>query len=36
LENISKDWLDEKEIKWIISYNHTIFSLNESIIIEMR
>lgn len=36
LENISKDWLDERGIKWALSYNYTNFSLNESKIIKIR
>jgi len=35
LENISKDWLDEKGIKWAISFNNTKFSLNDSKILKL-
>ena len=35
LENISKDWLDEKGIKWALSYDYLNFSLNESRIIKL-
>ena len=36
LENVSKDWLDEKGIRWAISYNYPNFSLNNSKIIRIR
>lgn len=35
LQNISKDWLDEKGIKWAISYERK-FCLNDSKIIQVR
>ena len=35
LENISKDWLEEKGIKWVLSYDPINFSLNESRIIKL-